>query len=117
MTTATKSNVPENIYKPADIDAHQAEKDKWDEKHQKMRPELLKCLNASYASRKESQKELISFVIECELNEGKPGAWELRKYNEVIEAKNEKEAWAIFCDRRKQWPSPRDCGLKIKRAT
>lgn len=32
-----------------------------------------------------------------------------------IEARDENEAWAVFCDQQKSWPGPKVAGRKVER--
>ena len=104
-----------DIRKPADIDAHQADLARRAAIRQEKVPELRRCLDPEYASRREAQKGIFDFKVSCIINVVERGNHSPADFTEVISAKDEREAWAKFCDRIQRWPGPKYCERKIER--
>ena len=104
-----------DIRHPADVDAHQADLIRRAARRQEMMPELRRCLNPEYASRREAQKGVYDFKVSCIINVVERGNHSPADFTEVVSAKDEDEAWAKFCDRIQRWPGPKYCERKIEK--
>jgi hypothetical protein len=99
-----------------DIDAHRADLARRQAEIDARREEMLKCTNPQYAASKELQKPVFEWTVTAEWygpGDDGPGVWGPESMK--VKAQNEADAWAMFCDRIEQWPSPRDCKRTFKR--
>ena len=96
----------------ADVDAHQADLERRAKEREKKQPELMRCLDPDYAAKKEAQKPTYRYRVTCTTQRPTP-----QSYDETVEAKDESEAWAKFCDRIRTWPGPKYCNRKIEAVT
>jgi len=85
------------------------------EKIRKNRPEHMRCLDAQYAAQVEAKKPKYQYEVSCVLADKTSGKRIVTEPKETVSAKNENEAWAIFCDTIKAWPSPNACDRKIRK--
>lgn len=105
-----------------DIDKHEADLARRAELRQKKRPLLLDCLDPTVAKYHEDRKELYEFRVEVKIFRPAVGkaAAHLEAFDEQVVALNEQDAWAFFCDKIGEWPSPRDSHpviTKLKKRT
>lgn len=76
----------------------------------------MECLNPEVASDYEARKPKFEFDIQCTYPFRNPdtGMAERREKSAKVVAKNESDAWAVFCDKHiRTWPSRRACTLTI----
>ena len=81
------------------------------------REELNRCLDPVYAAQVEAAKPRYDYEVSCMLTERVSGKRIQKTPTERVTAQNENEAWAIFCDTIKSWPSPHSCNRVIKKLT
>jgi hypothetical protein len=101
---------------PIDLDLHRADLARRQEEMDARREEMLRCCNPQYAASKEMQKKVWEWTVTAEwygAGDDGPGVWGPETIK--VKAQNEADAWAMFCDRIQQWPSPRDAKRTIKR--
>lgn len=102
--------------RPVDIESYEEEKVRRREEHQAKQAVLLECLDAEVAAQYEAKKERREYEIECIVRErDAKGRLATRKISGEVEAQDESEAWAKFCDKNRTWPSPRGANRKIIR--
>lgn len=105
-----------------DIDDHQKELNRRAEERLKKRPVLLDCLDPTVAKFHEDRKELYEWRVEVKIFRPAVGkvAAHLEAFDEQVVALNSQDAWAFFCDKIGEWPSPRDSNpviTKLKKRT
>lgn len=98
----------------------------WEEHHEKMerrrkerekhRDIQRRCLDPEEAAREEARKPRYDYEVTCKYTrQNKDGHIENKKETEIVNARDENEAWARFCDKIKTWPSPHYCEREINR--
>lgn len=104
------------------LEDHNNERARRQKERDAKRPKLLDCLDPTVAKRYEDAKELFEFRVQVKLFRpavGKSHA-HMKEFDEQVVAQNEQDAWAMFCDKIGEWPSPRDSKpkfTKLKRRT
>lgn len=96
---------------------HQAKMQKVREAKAARIPEMVRCLDADHAASLEARKPRQRYAIKCTVQESDP---RLKRMTSVeksgeVEAQNEDDAWAIFCDRWKVRVGPNHCNRTIQR--
>jgi hypothetical protein len=135
MATANKSDVVtrDELLQPwptpIRIDEHQRDLERRAREYDERCPllERLKLCDPVYAGKVEARKPKYKFEITWThiitrppsavvFDDSEPGnKFELETRRDVIVAKNESDAWAMLCDRRQDWPSPRVSQPKFKK--
>ena len=80
-------------------------------------PEHIRCLDAEHAANIEAQKKQFRFQITCTVQEHDTKLKRMvpvEKSGEV-DAQNEDDAWAKFCDKWKVRTGPKHCNRVIKK--
>lgn len=119
--TASKSvstQIPNNPYAPANWETYEAEKAERAAAKAAKRPLQLKCLDAETAAQHEARKPLYEFEVSCTYqapDDKRPGKLKSHTETEKVNAQNDQDAWALFCDRIGRSPSPQSCDRTIKR--
>lgn len=99
------------------IEEHQARMKQRREERNKRLPELIACLDAEHAASVEAQKEVFRYSVKCTVQD-----YDQRLKRQVpieklgeVDAQNEDEAWAKFCDKFKVRTGPSHCNRQIKK--
>lgn len=82
-------------------------------------PEQIACLDAEHAAAVENRKQAFRWSVECtvqDYDQKLKRQVAVKKTGEV-DAQNEEEAWAKFCDKFKVRSGPAHCNRKIKKVT
>lgn len=119
MATATQE-APQrqlsNPYAPVVWEEYEAEKARRAEEREKKRSLQRRCLDPEVAAEFEAKKPRYEFKVRCTYERpNEKGRLESKTEEHTIIAQNERDAWAIFCDRIQTWPSPAACEREIKR--
>ena len=80
-------------------------------------PDQIRCLDAEHAANVEAEKPKFRFRIRCTIQEHDPKLKRMvpiEKSGEV-DAQNEKDAWAIFCDKWAVRTGPNFCNRVIEK--
>jgi len=82
---------------------------------QSKRRRLLDCLDPSVAKTYEDKKTLYEWKVEAEIFRPAKGSEPARmeKIEKQVVAQNDGDAWSMFCDVIKEWPSRRDTNPTI----
>lgn len=119
MSNATKETqadpLARSIYAPVVLEERQKEMQALRDAQAKARAKSLKCLDPIVAASYEAKKPVFEWKVEVELFRpaGKKGRAKTEKLTEQVVAQNENTAWAIFCDKIGEWPSPRNSNATI----
>jgi hypothetical protein len=112
--SAIETGAPLSPFQPVDGFAHEAEKARRKADRDAKRPELRKALDFRYAAQAEERKTKYEFKVHCKYSRpDKRGLFETKEAEHTVIAQNEKEAWALFCDKIQTWPGPNDCERTI----
>jgi hypothetical protein len=99
-----------DVFKPVILEDWEAEKALRAEERAKKRPVLRKCLDPEVAADYEQQKPKYEYRVSCTYaRPNDRGRLEQHTETHNITAQNEKDAWALFCDKIQTWPSPSAC--------
>lgn len=117
MASATvESKAIADPYAPANIAEYEADKTKRKADQDARRPEMRRCLDPEYAARKEARKPLYEWEVECTYSrQDDKGRMVTKSPKEKVIAQNEADAWALFCDKIGDYPSPLDSDRTFKR--
>ena len=112
---APVKTAPSNPATPVNWDAHQADLDRRREERKRNERTLRSCLKAETASQLEAAKPLYDFEVSASFDiQGEKGLEPFSKKLKV-RAQSEADAWAMYCDKVRHWPSRGACEeLKIK---
>lgn len=95
---------------------YQAEKDLRAEARRAKRPLQMECLDPEKAAEYEAKKPRFTYEVNCTYRmPGEDGRLELKSDKRTVQAHNETDAWARFCDAIKHWPSRSAVELEIKK--
>jgi len=112
---AVKESPLANPTTPVEWDDYTAEKVERQVARDKRHKELRKCLDPEYAERMEKRKAVYTFLVDCTWNEkDDKGRHQTKTAKHEFMAQNETDAWAMFCDKIKHWPSRSACDFTIK---
>lgn len=102
---------------PPNIDEHNADMARRAAELAKARPLMLDCLDPTQAKYYEDRKPLYEWRIEVPIFRRAVGAAPayMQKFDETVVAQSDGDAWAMFCDKIREWPGRRDAGPKITR--
>lgn len=105
-----------NPLAPVSWDDYQADKQLRAEARKAKQPLLRKCLDASAASAEEARKPRYAFTVAAKFRiQGEKGLEDFEK-TMTVDAQNEDDAWALYCDRVGHHPSRAACeALEIVR--
>lgn len=115
--TADKPTGSSITISAADMEAHEEKMALKRSQREKMLPEHIRCLDAEHAGNLEAQKPRFRYAISCTVQEHDPKLKRMvavEKSGEV-DAQNEDDAWAKFCDRFKVRTGPKHCNRVIKK--
>lgn len=110
---ATVAEKPVDIYAPANLADHQADQELRKEERLSKRETLRKCIDPKYAAKLEQLKPEYEFKVWCNYAKQGPKGIEWTEAERTVTAKDEKGAWAKFCDAVGAWPSPSNSDRKI----
>ena len=117
MATATVAHAEPMRIESTALDLHRAKMDARREERKKHLSEQIRCLDAEHAANAEAAKPKHRFAITCtvqERDERLKRMMPVQKSGEV-DARNEDDAWAIFCDKWKVRTGPNFCNREIKK--
>jgi hypothetical protein len=104
MTTATARPVKtgEFIANPIDLDEHKAELERLREQQAKASRRVLHCSDPKIAAAYENKKPVYLFNVHLKWERiGRKRSYEVLEFEETVAAQNERDAWALFCDKSK----------------
>ena len=100
-----------------DLQAHREKMLKRAADREERLPELIEYLDADAAATKENEKPKFRYRVTCTVQEHDP---KLRRMVAIVksgevDAQNENDAWAMFCDKWKVRVGPRHCKRTIEK--
>jgi hypothetical protein len=116
---------------PTSLDLHKEEIRQLKAAQAERFDEMFKCLNPTYAKMREDEKLRYKWTVEATIYERKPpeqtgdrytfpeegegDRFVPRSVKGTVYAQDEATAWAMFCDKIRQWPSRKTAKPKIER--
>lgn len=110
----TQAAVIQPKNRPADLDAHQADKAAREKAREKRRAIQLECLDAAVAAQYEASKPLYEWKVEIDYMQSKAsGGFQRASLADQVVAKTETDAWALFCDKHEITCGPKACLKRV----
>jgi hypothetical protein len=102
---------------PVNYDEWMAERARRQTERDAKREEQLRCLNPAHAAQKEHEKPVYKWTVSAEWLGigGETDTVSRLQSEQTVNAQNENDAWAKFCDTIGMYPSRRDAKPIIKR--
>jgi hypothetical protein len=117
MATKEQSTDPlaRSIYAPVVLEERQKEIQQLRDQQAKNRAKTMKCLDPLVAATYEAKKPTYEWEIKVDIFRpaGKKSRARTEKITDQVVAQDANTAWAIFCDKIGEWPSPLNSNATI----
>jgi hypothetical protein len=106
-----------NPFAPVDLSERAKEKQFYKEHLEKNRNRLMDCLDPTVAKRYEEAKTVYEWCVKAQIfraaTKKRPASME--RFEKIVPAQTERDAWAGFCDELGEWPAYRNSRVEISR--
>src|SRR5688572_3100945 len=104
-----------NPFLPVDLSERAKEKQFYKELRDKNRNRLMDCLDPTVAKRYEESKTIYEWNVKAQIFRPatKKQHARMEKFERIVAAQNERDAWSAFCDDIIERPSRRDSNVTI----